>query len=271
MGPKLRTAWLFSAMFHIGLAGALAWKSFPQRDLGIRAGEDSVIRLTMAASTASAAQRWPDTPVVVTEREARIDTRRMVETAAIRELPRDVAPTDLVERLETPPLARRATAVAVATPASASATQPAPPLPKRPATIPPVPRQVPVEPIKPVEQVATPPRAEAAIAAVATRSRQLGANVERPVRETIVPPVFTDARPPVFPTEARRHGWSGTVMLTITVDERGQVTDVQVRRSSGYPALDASAVRAVKTWRGRPATRDGVPYLSQWNKPIRFE
>ena len=83
--------------------------------------------------------------------------------------------------------------------------------------------------------------------------------------------MFTDARPPVYPTEAQQRRWRGVVMLKITVDQRGRVVDVVVADSSGHAAFDASAVRAARTWRGRPALRDGKPFRSTWNQPVRFE
>ncbi len=110
-----------------------------------------------------------------------------------------------------------------------------------------------------------------AASAESAQAKQLGAAVVQESAARIVPPVFTSARPPVFPSEARRHGWRGVVLLMITVDELGAVKSVDVVETSGHATLDAAAVRAVRTWRGRPATRDGVPYESRWKKPIRFE
>lgn len=61
---------------------------------------------------------------------------------------------------------------------------------------------------------------------------------------------------PQYPQVARREGWEGTVVLRITVGAGGDVEHVKTQTSSGFPALDESAARSVKTWRFDPA-RDG--------------
>jgi len=51
---------------------------------------------------------------------------------------------------------------------------------------------------------------------------------------------------PAYPIGAVRRGEEGTVVLRITVGENGRAVDVAVEKTSGYPALDRSAVRAVE-------------------------
>ncbi|HVV82035.1 MAG TPA: TonB family protein, partial [Kofleriaceae bacterium] len=58
--------------------------------------------------------------------------------------------------------------------------------------------------------------------------------------------------------EARAAGIEGRLVLKVTVDEHGNVTDVTV--VSGVDgALDAAAVATVKTWRFKPAMACGKP------------
>ena len=75
---------------------------------------------------------------------------------------------------------------------------------------------------------------------------------------------------PRYPEQARRLGWEGRVLLRISIDQQGSVTQVQVEESSGYSLLDAAAVTSVRTWRVRPAQRGGRPVAGSWLLPIRF-
>jgi protein TonB len=81
---------------------------------------------------------------------------------------------------------------------------------------------------------------------------------------------FAGNAPPQYPDEANNHGWTGTVLLRLWVDAAGQVTKVHVERSSGYAVLDASAVNAVKHWKGAPARRNGRPVATQELLPVEF-
>ena len=75
---------------------------------------------------------------------------------------------------------------------------------------------------------------------------------------------------PRYPWAARLRGWEGTALLWVWVDSVGRVEQVQLRRSSGYEALDDAARRAVQQWCFRPAVRAGVPVGSQVELPITF-
>ena len=76
---------------------------------------------------------------------------------------------------------------------------------------------------------------------------------------------------PPYPLVARRLGMEGVVLLEVLVAPDGHAADVRVARSSGYPALDESALTTVRErWRFIPAHRDGVPVESRVTVPIRF-
>ena len=233
-------------------------------DSSIRAGRDSVQCITLTAMAAKSEPSILDSPVVVTTHDVMMAERRLVETetrhasvdrrapsttmesrteeAAMLEVARSLA-----ARMELPDVARREAQMESSVPPPSANTSPQ------------VPRT-------------QPPRPKLNSVAAIAHTAELGATVRQPTKAAkITPPVFTSARPPVFPTEARQHGWRGSVVLMLTVAVDGRVTQVEVVESSGYATLDAAAVRAVRTWRGRPATRDGVPYQSKWKKPIRFE
>lgn len=66
------------------------------------------------------------------------------------------------------------------------------------------------------------------------------------------------ARPPVYPTDARRAREQGTVKLLVLVGSDGTVKDIQLAGSSGSQRLDRAALHAVKRWRWSPTMSAGV-------------
>ncbi len=63
---------------------------------------------------------------------------------------------------------------------------------------------------------------------------------------------------PAYSEEARKAKYQGTVVLWIIVDAVGNVTDCRVVKPLGM-GLDEKAVETVKTWKFKPATRNGTP------------
>jgi protein TonB len=49
-----------------------------------------------------------------------------------------------------------------------------------------------------------------------------------------------------YPTVARRMGWSGRVVVSFIIREDGDVEDISIKESSGFPLLDRNAVDAVR-------------------------
>jgi periplasmic protein TonB len=76
---------------------------------------------------------------------------------------------------------------------------------------------------------------------------------------------------PSYPESSRRAGQQGRVLLKVKVNSRGGVEDIRVRSSSGYFALDAAAVTAVKEWIFKPAIQAGVPVSATVEVPISFQ
>jgi len=82
-------------------------------------------------------------------------------------------------------------------------------------------------------------------------------------------PRFVSKALPKYPRLARELGKEGTVLLRLTIDERGRLIDVEVVKRAGS-GFDEEAVRAVKSSTFRPATRGGKPVMCTARLPIRF-
>lgn len=64
---------------------------------------------------------------------------------------------------------------------------------------------------------------------------------------------------PIYPVSSRSRGEEGSVVLDVLVSRDGRAKAVTLVASSGFPALDKSAERAVSRARFAPGTRGGIP------------
>jgi len=97
--------------------------------------------------------------------------------------------------------------------------------------------------------------------AVSEEPLKLGGDVKAPV-------LIHRPEPPYTP-EARKDKVQGTVVLAITIDAEGNVTDARVTKSLRKD-LDESAVKTVRTWKFQPATRKGKPVPFKVNVEVSF-
>lgn len=79
---------------------------------------------------------------------------------------------------------------------------------------------------------------------------------DRPAHPSVTPgnvpstgPVQAYHQAPVYPRQARRQGWEGTVCLEALINREGNVINVAITASSGYELLDQAARKAVEKWR----------------------
>lgn len=94
-----------------------------------------------------------------------------------------------------------------------------------------------------------------------------------PGREIIreAKPLYRSNPPPRYPAVARRRGFQGNVVLEVLVGPDGNVIELHVLSSSGYPILDRAAKSSVKNWIFEPGMR-GQEKVEMWVRvPIRFE
>ena len=73
----------------------------------------------------------------------------------------------------------------------------------------------------------------------------------------IRPPTKVADVAPVYPPEAQEARVQGVVVMELTLSRTGEVSDVEVVRST--PLLDEAAVAAVRQWRYEPTLVDGEP------------
>lgn len=161
-----------------------------------------------------------------------------------------------------------------------AAVEEPPPLPQPQATAKVAPTPAPAAKPKaaplPLPQ-AVQPVADALAAAAATPE-----TVTTPVAPAPEPPPVAAAAPadllpapvemprPTYPLLARRKGWEGVVLLMVEVNELGCPNTIQVKRSSGYPALDEAAMDAARRWHFDPARKAGRIVAATVEVPIRF-
>ena len=73
-----------------------------------------------------------------------------------------------------------------------------------------------------------------------------------------------------YPHVALLNRQEGVVIVRLLILQDGQVGDVSLVRSSGYPQLDAAALIGTGEWRYLPAIRDGAPVSAEIDVAIRF-
>ncbi|NJO71992.1 MAG: energy transducer TonB [Oscillatoriales cyanobacterium RM1_1_9] len=75
---------------------------------------------------------------------------------------------------------------------------------------------------------------------------------------------------PIYPRQARQLNQQGNVWLRAKVNQQGQVEEVEIQDSSGFPALDQAAQQTVQGWRFSPAKLNNQPIDSWVIFPISF-
>lgn len=90
---------------------------------------------------------------------------------------------------------------------------------------------------------------------------QIGGDVSQPV------PIYKPE--PEYSEEARKAKYSGTVLLSLVIDEHGNTRDIHVVRPLGL-GLDEKAIEAVSHWRFRPALKGGRPVAVQAQVEVNF-
>ena len=85
----------------------------------------------------------------------------------------------------------------------------------------------------------------------------------------VEPPVPVRTVPPDYPAEMRRAGTSGVVTVSILIDEKGNVQEPLVVKSSPE-AFSQPAIEALAKWKFKPAKQAGEAIAMRVNIPIQF-
>jgi protein TonB len=97
--------------------------------------------------------------------------------------------------------------------------------------------------------------------ALAGAPLRVGGNIKEPRRQNYMPPVYPDA--------ARAANVSGVVILEVTLDPQGSVSDARVLRS--VPLLDQAALDAVRQWTYTPTLLNGAPVSVIMTVTVTFD
>ena len=73
---------------------------------------------------------------------------------------------------------------------------------------------------------------------------------------------------PIYPPEAKEKGVEGEVVFEVTINEQGEVSDVQVLSANAM--LVSAAYEAVRQWRYTPVLLNGDPIMAKATVTIRF-
>jgi protein TonB len=151
--------------------------------------------------------------------------------------------------------------------------QPTPPPPK-PVVIPPKPEEKP-QPMpqpKPVitipEPKPTPPPPPPVVQPVIVPPPQPKPPEEKYV--SITEPKYARRVEAIYPEEAQRRHQQGQVTVMIYINEAGVLDKVEIVKSSGYPLLDAAAVKAVKASQFNAEFVGAIPVGSRAEQTFTF-
>lgn len=101
------------------------------------------------------------------------------------------------------------------------------------------------------------------------RSEEEMQPVSKIVKEAV--PLYKENPTPVYPLQAKKRGFEGTVVLEVLVTKEGNAGKVSVFQSSSYFLLDQAAVSSVKKWRFEPGKRGDEKVDMPVKIPIRFK
>ena len=100
-------------------------------------------------------------------------------------------------------------------------------------------------------------------------SSKAGANADPAALAASLKPVKTV--PPEYPESALAKSLSGSVLLSFTVDTKGNTSDVQVLQSTPAGVFDRAAVSAVRRWKYAPPMVNGAAVEVPTKTLVRFE
>ncbi|NWB97026.1 TonB family protein [Pseudomonas gingeri] len=155
-------------------------------------------------------------------------------------------------------------------PESPTAT-PASPRPSKPAPKPAAKKSTPIPQMRPEKLAVDQP---SKVVTTAEPKAPVSAAQNAPEQQVVGPygrAGYLNNPPPAYPPVAARLRQEGVVTLRVHVQANGRPTEIQVFKSSGFDALDQSAVKAVNQWTFMPAKRGEVAIDGWVNVPLAFK
>jgi len=94
---------------------------------------------------------------------------------------------------------------------------------------------------------------------------------EYSVSDVDSPPKIVRQMPVTFPTQAKKNGITGKVIVRCLVSSDGKAEKLEIIESEPLGIFDDSALSSLKYWQFRPGIKDGE-LVSTWVKiPFKFE
>jgi len=156
-------------------------------------------------------------------------------------------------------------------------TPPPPPPEPKPVVVPPPPMVQPVAAPKPEEkpQPSPPPKPEMTIPAPKPEPPPPPVAVPppKPNPQEYVPvtqPTFVQQAAHVYPPEAARRHQQGIVVLMLYISGGGTLDKIEIVKSSGYPLLDAAAIKEMKQSKFEPAMDGAIPVRSRAQASVTY-
>lgn len=100
-------------------------------------------------------------------------------------------------------------------------------------------------------------------------SGKTGGGIIVPLDDLDKKPAATNRVAPRYPTEAKRLGYTGTVLMRFIVDHRGNVADVEIVKSD-HPEFEKAAVEAMLRWRFNPGMKNNRRVSTRMEMPMVF-
>jgi TonB family protein len=97
-----------------------------------------------------------------------------------------------------------------------------------------------------------------------------GATKDKPAEKPVITaPRLSHRVPPLYPEAAKKAGIEGTVVLSVTLDDKGAIIRARVIKS--IPELDQAALDAVRQWKYEPMLVNGTPRPIVFTVSVEFK
>ena len=86
----------------------------------------------------------------------------------------------------------------------------------------------------------------------------------------VTQPTYAVQAAHIYPPEAARRHQQGTVVLMLYINGSGTLDKVEIVKSSGFPLLDAAAIREMKLSKFEPAMDGAIPVRSRAQASVTY-